>query len=182
MNRLPLETRVKIIGLLVEGNSLRATTRLCDVSINTVSKLLVDIGAAAMKFHDETVRNVRVRRLQCDEIWSFVGAKAKNTSPERSWKVGEILGLGLGLMPIQNFAFLTSLVAVMRDGLRISCKTALAASKGAYRSLLMATRLIWKPWKAHSAWNATMPSFKRFTVLRWNRSGNTAPPVASDAT
>ncbi len=83
MNRLPLETRAKIIGMLVEGNSLRATSRLCDVSINTVTKLLVDVGSAAMEFHHETVRNVRVRRLQCDEIWAFVGAKAKNVTPEQ---------------------------------------------------------------------------------------------------
>ncbi len=80
MNRLPLETRARIIGMLVEGNSLRATTRLCDVSINTVSKLLVDIGFAAFDYHDRTVRNLRVQRLQCDEIWSFVGAKQKNTT------------------------------------------------------------------------------------------------------
>lgn len=83
MNRLPLETRAKIIGLLVEGNSLRATSRLCDVSINTVTKLLVDVGKAAMAYHDEHVRNVRVRRLQCDEIWAFVGAKKKNLTPEQ---------------------------------------------------------------------------------------------------
>jgi len=69
--------------MLVEGNSLRATTRLCDVSINTVTKLLVDVGRAAIAYHDERVRNVRVRRLQCDEIWCFVGSKAKNTSPAK---------------------------------------------------------------------------------------------------
>jgi IS1 family transposase len=83
MNRLPVETRAKIIGMLVEGNSLRATSRMCDVSINTVTKLLVDVAAAAMEYHDKNVRNVRVRRLQCDEIWCFVGAKAKNVTPEQ---------------------------------------------------------------------------------------------------
>src|SRR5579871_1157990 len=83
MNRLPLETRAKIIGMLVEGNSLRATSRLCDVSINTVTKLLVDVATAAWGYHDKHVRNVRVRRLQCDEIWCFVGAKAKNATPEQ---------------------------------------------------------------------------------------------------
>jgi IS1 family transposase len=56
---------------------------MADVSINTVTKLLVDVGAACAKFHDENVRGVRVRRLQCDEIWSFVGAKAKNVTPEK---------------------------------------------------------------------------------------------------
>lgn len=83
MNRLPLETRAKIIGLLVEGNSLRAISRLCDVSINTVTKLLVDVGKAALAYHDENVRKVRVRRLQCDEIWAFVGAKKKNVGPKQ---------------------------------------------------------------------------------------------------
>src|ERR1035437_1734873 len=83
MNRLPLAKRVQIIGMLVEGNSLRSCSRLADVSINTVTKLLVDVGAACAKFHDENVRNVRVRRLQCDEIWSFIGAKAKNVTPDK---------------------------------------------------------------------------------------------------
>lgn len=83
MNRLPLETRARILGLLVEGNSLRTTSRLCDVSINTVTKLLVDVGAACNAYHNKQVRDVRVRRLQCDEIWCFVGAKAKNVTPEQ---------------------------------------------------------------------------------------------------
>jgi IS1 family transposase len=83
MNRLPLSDRAAIIGMLVEGNSLRATSRMADASINTVTKLLVDVGAACNAFHNKHVRNVRVRRLQCDEIWCFVGAKAKNVQPER---------------------------------------------------------------------------------------------------
>lgn len=83
MNRLRLEKRTQILAMLVEGNSLRATSRLADVSINTVTKLLVDLGAACADYHDQRVRNVRVRRLQCDEIWAFVGAKAKNVTPEK---------------------------------------------------------------------------------------------------
>jgi IS1 family transposase len=83
MNRLSITDRARIIGMLVEGNSLRATSRLCDVSINTVTKLLVDMGKAAAEYHDQAVRNVRVRRLQADEIWSFVGAKAKKVTPEQ---------------------------------------------------------------------------------------------------
>ncbi len=58
--------------------SLRATSCIADVSINTVTKLLVDVGAACQKFHDETVVNVSSQRVQCDEIWSFVYAKNKN--------------------------------------------------------------------------------------------------------
>lgn len=83
MNRLPIEKRAQIIGLLVEGNSLRSTSRLCDVSINTVTKLLVDVAEGAAKYHDDHERNLRVRRLQCDEIWCFVGAKAKNVTSEQ---------------------------------------------------------------------------------------------------
>jgi IS1 family transposase len=83
MNRLSIEDRAKIIGMLVEGNSLRATSRMADVSINTVTKLLVDVGTASAEFHDRAVRNVKVRRLQCDEIWCFVGAKAKNVTLEQ---------------------------------------------------------------------------------------------------
>lgn len=83
MNRLSLEERARIIQMLVEGNSLRATSRMADVSINTVTKLLVDVGIAAAKYHDAVVRDVRVRRLQCDEIWCFVGAKSKNVTAEQ---------------------------------------------------------------------------------------------------
>jgi IS1 family transposase len=83
MNRLSIEKRAAILGMLVEGNSLRATSRLADVSINTVTKLLVDLGAACAEYHDIHVRNVRAQRIQCDEIWCFVGAKAKNVTPEK---------------------------------------------------------------------------------------------------
>lgn len=69
--------------MLVEGNSLRATSRMADVSINTVTKLLVDIGGACAAYHDFHVRFLNVRSLQCDEIWSFVGAKKKNATLEQ---------------------------------------------------------------------------------------------------
>ena len=83
MNRLSVADRAAILGMLVEGNSLRSCARMADVSLNTVSKLLVDLGAACEQFHNGNVINVRVRRLQCDEIWCFVGAKAKNVRPEK---------------------------------------------------------------------------------------------------
>lgn len=90
MNRLPLEKQVQIISMLVEGNSLRSTSRVCDVSINTVTKLLVDVGRACERFHDETVRKVEVKRLQCDEIWSFVYAKEKNVPKDHDGKAGDV--------------------------------------------------------------------------------------------
>src|SRR6184192_4200226 len=83
MNCLPIDKRAAILGMLVEGNSLRATSRLADVSINTVTKLLIDLGEACAEYHYKTLTNIRVRRLQCDEIWSFVGAKQKHVRPER---------------------------------------------------------------------------------------------------
>jgi IS1 family transposase len=82
MNRLSTEKRARIIGCLVEGMSIRATTRLIGCSINTVSKLLVDIGDACAEYQDRTMRGLSCKRLECDEIWSFVGAKAKHVQPE----------------------------------------------------------------------------------------------------
>src|SRR6202166_2920509 len=83
MNRLTTEKRATILGMLVEGNSLRATSRLADVSINTVTKLLVDLGAACAAYHDEYVKNLRLRYIQCDEIWAFCYAKDKNVPEEK---------------------------------------------------------------------------------------------------
>lgn len=75
MNKLPIAKKVQIINCLVEGMSLRATSRLADCSINTVTKLLVDVGKACQNFHDETVHGLTSQRVQLDEIWSFVYAK-----------------------------------------------------------------------------------------------------------
>jgi IS1 family transposase len=92
MNRLPLERRAQIVGLLAEGNSLRAASRLADVSINTVTKLLLDVGAACEEYQDKTVRGLKAKRIQCDEIWAFVYAKAKNVpeSMKSSFGVGDV--------------------------------------------------------------------------------------------
>jgi IS1 family transposase len=84
MNRLPLETRVQILTMLCEGSSMRSISRVCDVSINTVTKLLVDAGKVCADFHDGAVRNVKAQRIQCDEIWSFSYAKAKNVRTAKS--------------------------------------------------------------------------------------------------
>jgi IS1 family transposase len=78
MNKLPLAKRAQILSMLCEGSSMRSISRVADVSINTVSKLLVDAGAACAAFHDATVRDVKSKRVQCDEIWSFTYAKQKN--------------------------------------------------------------------------------------------------------
>lgn len=83
MNTLDIEKQAQIAALMVEGMSIRAITRLTGASKNTVAKLLCDLGAACLRYHAANVRNVRVRRLQCDEVWSFVGAKRKNVSAEK---------------------------------------------------------------------------------------------------
>lgn len=83
MNRLPIVKRIEVIGALVEGVSINATCRMTGVAKHTVLNLLRDLGCAAAAYHHRNVRNLRVRRLQCDEIWAFVGAKRKNVSPEK---------------------------------------------------------------------------------------------------
>ena len=84
MNKLPHAKRVLILNMLVEGSSMRSITRVADVSINTVDKLLKDAGEACEAFHEATVRGVKAKRVQCDEIWSFVYAKAKNVATAKA--------------------------------------------------------------------------------------------------
>ena len=78
--------------MLVEGSSMRSTSRVCDVSINTVTKLLVDVGIACQLFHNKMVVDVAAKRVQCDEIWSFVYSKEKNVpeSMENTEGVGDV--------------------------------------------------------------------------------------------
>ena len=84
MNKLSRQQRVHIIKLLVEGNSLRAITRITGFSINTVSKLLVDAGRACSEYQDKVFVNLSCRRLQVDEIWAFCYAKQKNVETAKS--------------------------------------------------------------------------------------------------
>jgi len=89
MNRLSTAERAKVVSVLVEGNSLRATARITGVARMTIEKLLRDLGAACAKLHDEKVRNLASKRIQCDEIWAFVGAKQKNVPVEKSDEWGD---------------------------------------------------------------------------------------------
>lgn len=84
MNKLPLTKRTQILAMLCEGSSMRSISRVADVSINTVSKLLVEAGEACLSIHDEAVRNVKASRIQCDEIWSFCHAKQKNVAAAKA--------------------------------------------------------------------------------------------------
>jgi IS1 family transposase len=91
MNRLTTEERVRVIAALVEGNSLRATARMTGIARMTIEKLLRDLGTACERYHDTHVRQVRARRVECDEIWSFCYAKAKNVPKERQgFGVGDV--------------------------------------------------------------------------------------------
>ena len=74
--------------MLVEGNSIRATSRMSGASKNTIVKLLADVGVACRAYHDEHVRGLTCERVQCDEIWSFVYAKAKNVPKAKKGQFG----------------------------------------------------------------------------------------------
>jgi IS1 family transposase len=82
MNKLPIEKRTQILSMLCEGASMRSISRVADVSINTVTKLLIDAGSACAQYHYDNVRGVRSKRIQCDEIWSFCYSKQANTPPD----------------------------------------------------------------------------------------------------
>lgn len=82
MNRLSTAERARVMASLVEGNSVRATVRMTGVAKNTIVRLLMELGEVCSKFQNDTIRNLKTRRVQCDEIWSFVGAKEKNVTPE----------------------------------------------------------------------------------------------------
>lgn len=88
MNRLPAATRAKIIHLLVEGNSIRGTARIMDVSKNTVTKLLVETGQACQWYQDKVFRDLNCKRMEVDEIWSFCYARERNVPPEHKGELG----------------------------------------------------------------------------------------------
>lgn len=82
MNKLSVEKRAQIVRCLVDGNSLRATSRITGASKNTITKLLVDLGQACSNYQDEHIKNIKCERIQVDEIWSFCYAKQKNVPEE----------------------------------------------------------------------------------------------------
>jgi len=88
MNKLTTEKRCAVASALVEGCSIRSTVRMTGVAKNTVTKLLVDLGEVCCDFQDRTLRNLRCKRLQLDEIWSFCYSKAKNVPKERRGEFG----------------------------------------------------------------------------------------------
>jgi IS1 family transposase len=88
MNKLSTAERVRVVAALVEGMSIRATVRMTGVAKNTIVKLLADLGDVCKKYHDEHVRNLKTKRVQSDEIWSFVGSKQKNIPADKQKEFG----------------------------------------------------------------------------------------------
>lgn len=90
MNRLSTEKRAQIVRAMIEGNSVRSITRMTGVCQEAILKLLKDLGTACASFHDTRVRGLQSKRVQCDEIWSFVGAKMKNVPEEKIEEWGDV--------------------------------------------------------------------------------------------
>ncbi len=92
MNKLPLNKRAQILAMLCEGSSMRSISRIVDVSINTVTKLLIDAGETCLELHNDMVRDVKASRVQCDEIWSFCYAKERTAKAmeERPEDIGDV--------------------------------------------------------------------------------------------
>src|SRR5580658_4255662 len=84
MNKLSVAKRAQVLSMLCEGSFMQSTARVCDVAFNSIVKLLADAGRVCEAFHDQTVRGVQSKRVQCDEIWSFVYAKAKNVATAKA--------------------------------------------------------------------------------------------------
>jgi IS1 family transposase len=86
MNKIDNKTRSQVVACLVEGNSIRATVRMTGVAKKTVSRLLVELGKACSDYQDKVFQNLTCKKIQCDEIWSFVGCKEKNVPDEEKGK------------------------------------------------------------------------------------------------
>jgi hypothetical protein len=103
MNKLSCERRAQIVRALCEGNSIRSTARMTGAAVNTVVSLLVNLGSACSDYQDRAMRNLLCKRLQCDEIWSFCYAKAKNVPDEHRNQFGYgTCGRGPRSMPTRS--------------------------------------------------------------------------------
>lgn len=88
MNKLNKEKRVQVLASLVEGNSIRSTSRMTGVARNSVTKLLIDAGIACAEYQDKTLKNLTCKKIQCDEIWSFCYAKQANVPKDKKNQFG----------------------------------------------------------------------------------------------
>ena len=207
MNKLSTERRTAIVAALVEGNSIRSTCRMTGVAKGTVLKLLAELGDACRAYHDATVREVPASRVQVDEIWSFVGCKARNVKPERWGEAGDIWtwvgmdadtklaiayrvgdrGLGIATRFVRAGNEVSTLSAVLeRLASRLS-EVPLAASqrRAASRSSSFASAIqrCGRPCAAHqrsnSSWLTPCPSVYARARPRTQRSSS--PTTASDS-
>ena len=200
MNKLPLATRSLILRLLVEGNSIRATARIADVSKNTVTKLLIDTSKACEAFQDKTLRDLPCKRIQVDEIWSFVYAKEKNVARAKaapaeagdvwtwtaicadtklvpSWRVGDRSGeTAIELMDDLR-ARLASRVQLTTDGL----KAYLEAVEGAFGGDVDYAQLV----KLYGSLDAGRDAARRYSpaectgIIKRKIEGNPDPAAVS---
>jgi hypothetical protein len=82
MNKISVDKKIAVVTALCEGCSVRSTSRMTGVSKGAILRLLVEVGTACAEYQNAAIRNVAAKRIQIDEIWSFVGAKQKNVTPE----------------------------------------------------------------------------------------------------
>src|SRR4051794_7307695 len=88
MYTLERKRKIQVISALVEGNSIRSTCRMTGVAKGTVMRLLESVGTACARYQGEKLRNLPCKKVQCDEIWSFCYAKAKNVPAEKQGEFG----------------------------------------------------------------------------------------------
>jgi len=88
MNKLTTEERTRVVASLVEGNSIRSTVRMTGIAKNTVVKLLAELGSVCAEYQDKTLRGLKCKKIQCDEIWSFCYAKQKNVPDDKQGQFG----------------------------------------------------------------------------------------------
>ena len=83
MNTLSAEKQAQVIAAICEGASIRSTARQCEVSKNTVSRLMALVAIAAERYMDQAFRNLDIKRIEADEIWAFCTAKDRNVPEDQ---------------------------------------------------------------------------------------------------
>ena len=153
MNKLPLAKRVQILSMLVERLSMRSISRVVDVSINTVSALLVDASKACARHHYEAVRNIRSRRIQVDENWAFCYAKEKNFATAKATPENAGDGWAWTALDADSKLIVSHLVGGRDAGYVHEFMQDVADRlSNRFSSQQMVTRFTWRPWKVRSGW------------------------------
>lgn len=118
VNRLSIDERVKVFRCLVDGCSMRATSRLTGIARNTIDKLLVELGAACSEYQDRTLRNLPCQRIQVDECWGFCYRKQKNVTPEIAERQGSAGDAWIWAAIDADTKLILSWIVGPRDGVR----------------------------------------------------------------